>query len=57
MNLSTISVATSGTMTEIGGNFVDVFCDSKSEITGRTGINAATLQCPNLLDLDSEPTP
>jgi hypothetical protein len=58
MNLSTISVASSGTMTEIGGNFVDVFCDSKSVITGRTGIlNAATLQCPNLLEFDSEPTP
>jgi len=58
VNLSTISVATSGTMTEIGGNVVDVFCDSKSVITGRTGIlNAATLQCPNLLDFDSEPTP
>lgn len=58
VNLSTIGVATSGSMTEIGGNIVDVFCDSKSVITGHVGmLNAAAIECSNLLDYDSEATP
>ncbi len=58
VNLSTIGVLTGGALTEIGGNGVDVFCDSKSVITGRTGmLNAASAQCSNLLDGDNEGTP
>jgi hypothetical protein len=37
---------------------VDLFCDSKSLITGAAGIiNASTVQCSNLVTGDSEPTP
>jgi hypothetical protein len=59
MNLSTIGVLTGGALTEISGNGVfDVFCDSKSVITGRTGmLNTTTAQCSNLLDYDNEGTP
>jgi hypothetical protein len=59
MNLSTIGVLTGGALTEISGNGVfDVFCDSKSVITGRTGmLNATSAQCSNLLDYDNEGTP
>lgn len=58
LNLSTIGVFTGGAPTEIGGNMVDVFCDSKSVVTGHTGmLNAPSVQCTNLLDYDSEPTP
>ncbi len=58
VNLSTIGVPTGGALTEIGGNGVDVFCDSKSVITGRTAmLNATSAQCSNLLDYDNEGTP
>ena len=59
MNLSTIGVLTGGALTEISGNGVfDVFCDSKSVITGRTGmLNTTSAQCSNLFDYDNEGTP
>lgn len=58
LNLSTIGAVMGGALTEIGGNTVDVFCDSKSVITGRMGmLNTTSVQCGNLLDYDSEPIP
>jgi hypothetical protein len=59
MNLSTIGVLTGGALTEISGNGAfDVFCDSKSVITGRTSmLNATSAQCGNLLDYENEGTP
>ena len=58
-NLSTASVATGNSpLTQISGNGTDVFCDSKSVISGGADIaNAATVQCGNLLPGDYEPIP
>jgi nitrous oxidase accessory protein NosD len=57
VNLSTIAVDTGAVSTPINGNAVDVFCDSKSLITGGSNINASTIQCPNLLPGDTVPIP
>jgi hypothetical protein len=57
-NLSSLAVSASAVPTLIGANSVDLFCDSKSIITG--GANMAgmpTAQCANLLAGDSEPLP
>jgi hypothetical protein len=57
-NLSTIAVGSSSPGTEVSANGTDLFCDSKSLITGAAGIiNASTVQCSNLVTGDSEPTP
>jgi hypothetical protein len=58
-NLSTASVATGNSpLTQISGNGTDLFCDSKSVITGGANIaNAVTVQCGNLLPGDYEPIP
>jgi hypothetical protein len=42
VNLSTISVGTSNPLTEISGNGTDLFCDSKSLITGGANIANTT---------------
>jgi hypothetical protein len=57
-NLSSFAVSSGTVLTLVGGNGVDLFCDSKSLITG--GANLAgvpTAQCANLLAGDSEPLP
>jgi hypothetical protein len=56
--MSTIAVGASNPLTEISGNGTDVFCDSKSLITGGANIaNALTVQCSNLLPGDYEILP
>jgi hypothetical protein len=58
VNLSTIAAGTSNPMTQMGGNGTDLFCDSKSQITGGANIaNAVTVQCGNLLAGDYESLP
>ncbi len=55
-NLSTIEVGSS--LTEVSGNGVDVFCDSRSLITGSANItNATGVQCSNMLPGDFEALP
>ena len=57
-NLSSIAVGSSNPMTEISGNGTDLFCDSKSLITGSANIaNATSVQCTNLLAGDNEVLP
>jgi len=58
-NLSTASVsAAPSPLTQISGNGTDLFCDSKSVITGAINIvNAVSVQCGNLLPGDNEGTP
>lgn len=58
VNLSSISTVTWDQPVIVSGNTVDVFCDSKSVITGSVKIaSAVTVQCPNLLPGDSVPLP
>jgi hypothetical protein len=58
VNLSTAAVTASTSLTVIGGNATDLFCDSKSEITGGMNIaNATSVQCTNLLPFDYETLP
>ena len=50
MNLSTTSVDPFSNPTTIAGNGTDVFCDSKSRITGGANIvNALTVSCNDLV--------
>jgi hypothetical protein len=58
-NLSTVAVgAGTNPMTQITGNGTDLFCDSKSVITGGANIaNATSVNCGNLLTGDTEPVP
>jgi len=57
-NLSTISVATSNPLTLVGGNKTDLFCDSKSVITGSANLaGVPSVSCGNLLPGDTEPVP
>jgi len=58
-NLSTVAVGTgTNPFTQISGNGTDLFCDSRSLITGGANIaNAATVQCGNLLAGDTVPLP
>ncbi len=58
VNLSTIAAGTSNPLTQISGNGTDLFCDSKSLITGGASIvNATAVQCTNLLPGDYESLP
>jgi len=58
VNLASVKVVSWVSPTEVGGNAVDLFCDSRSVITGGANIiNAANVQCANLLAGDSEPLP
>ena len=55
-NLSTIAVGNA--FTQVSGNGTDLFCDSKSVITGDSNIAGAnTVSCGNLLPGDTEPIP
>ena len=56
-NLSTISIASSNSLTQVIGNAVDLFCDSKSLISGGTNISYGVKSCPNLLPGDNESIP
>jgi hypothetical protein len=50
VNLSTAGVDFNNTLTVIGGNATDLFCDSKSQIAGGLNIaNASVVVCSNLL--------
>jgi hypothetical protein len=56
-NLSSVAVG-AGPLTQITGNGTDLFCDSRSLITGGTNVaNATTVQCANLLPGDTVPLP
>jgi parallel beta helix pectate lyase-like protein len=56
-NLSTVAVGTNP-FSQISGNGTDLFCDSRSLITGGAGIaGATTVQCGNLLPGDNVPLP
>jgi hypothetical protein len=49
-NLSSIDVSAGTTLTLVGGNSVDLFCDPGSAITGSANLSGApTSQCTNLL--------
>lgn len=49
-NLSTIDVSAGSTLTLVGGNSVDLFCDPGSTITGSGNLlGVPTAQCTNLL--------
>lgn len=56
-NLSTVEVGASNPPTQILGNAVDLFCDSKSVISGGANMSYAVNFCPNLLPGDTEPIP
>jgi hypothetical protein len=57
-NLSTISVRTYGTLTQVSGNQTDLYCDPQSLITGTTGITGVgTITCNNLVPGDWIPLP
>lgn len=57
LNHSTIAVASSNPLTDVSGNGTDLFCDSRSLITGSSNTNAVTAQCNNLLPGDYESLP
>jgi hypothetical protein len=49
-NLSSIDVSVGTTLTLVGGNSVDLFCDPGSTITGSANLSGVpTSQCTNLL--------
>jgi len=57
-NLSSVAVMGSNPLTQISGNGTDLFCDSRSLITGGASIaNATTVQCANLLPGNTVPLP
>ncbi len=59
INNSSIDVANSNNLlSTIGGNAVDLFCDSDSKITGTGNIaGSPTAQCTNLLTTETVPLP
>ena len=58
VNQSTIAVGWNDPLTAISGNGTDLFCDSKSLITGGANIaNATIVQCNNVLPGDYENLP
>ena len=57
-NLSTIDIQPSGSLTLVGGNAPDLFCDSNSFITGTANLaGAPTASCANLLSGNTLPLP
>lgn len=57
-NLSSIDVAASSALSSIGGNSVDLFCDSGSMITGGANIaGVPTAQCTNLVSAETVALP
>ena len=57
-NLSTIDVQSSNSLTPVGGNAPDLFCDSNSFITGTVNLaGVPTVSCSNLLSGNTVPLP
>jgi hypothetical protein len=57
-NRSSIDVDASTALSVVGGNAVDMFCDSGSAITGVANISGApTAQCANILAAETVPLP
>ena len=57
-NLSTIDVQPAGSLTLVGGNAPDLFCDSNSFITGTANLaGVPTANCTNLLSGNTAPLP
>ena len=57
-NLSSIDVAASSALSSVGGNSVDLFCDSGSTITGSSNIaGVPTAQCINLVSAETVALP
>jgi len=57
-NLSTIDVQPSSSLTLVGGNAPDLFCDSNSFITGTANlVGVPTVNCRNLLSGNTVPLP
>jgi len=57
-NLSTIHVATGPSLTLVGGNSVDLFCDAGSDITGAVNLaGVPTSSCANVLSGETPPLP
>jgi hypothetical protein len=58
VNSSTVAVGQSNPMTLIGGNAPDLFCDTKSQISGGSNLaGVPTVSCANVLPGDSVPLP
>ena len=57
-NLSSIDVATASTLSTVGGNGVDLFCDANSWVTGTANIAGVPIaQCTNLLPTETAALP
>lgn len=57
-NLSTVDVQPSGSLTLVGGNAPDLFCDANSFITGTAHLaGVPTVSCGNLLPGNTVPLP
>lgn len=57
-NVSTIDVQPSSSLTLVGGNVPDLFCDSNSFITGTANLaGVPTVNCGNLLSGNTVPLP
>ena len=57
-NLSTIDVQPASSLTSVGGNTPDLFCDSNSFITGTANLaGVPTANCANLLSGNTVPLP
>jgi hypothetical protein len=57
-NFSSIDVTTGTVLTLVGGNTVDLFCDSGSMITGGMNLSGAPIaQCTNLLAAETATLP
>jgi hypothetical protein len=57
-NLSSVSILSNGFQTLFGGNATDVFCDSRSLITGGANFAGVPItNCGNVLAGDTEPLP
>jgi len=57
-NLSTVAIEQGSALTLLGGNVTDVFCDSRSVVTGAANFaGVPTVNCGNLLAGDTEPLP
>jgi len=57
-NLSSIDVTVASGLSTVGGNSVDLFCDSASWITGSANISGVPVtQCSNLLAAETAPLP
>lgn len=58
VNQSSIAVGSTHPFTVISGNTTDLFCDTRSQISGDASIgNATTVQCANLLSGDTVTIP